>query len=402
VTFTALDITESKRAEEERVGLERRLRQVQKMEAVGQLAGGVAHDFNNVLQAIQGYTELALAQLEQGHPITPKLREVVRSTERAAALTRQLLTFSRRETLQPRNLDLNDVVSDLTKMLRRVIGEEIQLNFFPARAAPFVYADAGQLEQLLMNLCLNARDAMPEGGDLNIETSLVPAGSRSERSHPPIGDGEYVLLRVSDTGEGMTPDVQERVFEPFFTTKKVGEGTGLGLATVYAIVERHGGAVELTSQPGRGTVVRVYLPVSRVSDSPQAAAVGGREDPGGSETLLLAEDDEMVRNLAATVLRSAGYELLIARDGEEALEVLRRHASRIDAAVLDVVMPKKGGRVVYDAVEQQELGIPVLFTSGYAYEGLDDRLPEKSVRLLQKPYAPRELLRRVRETLDDR
>jgi CheY-like chemotaxis protein len=380
--------------------LERRLRQVQKMEAVGQLAGGVAHDFNNVLQAIQGYTDLALNRIEDQHPAAEKLREVLKSTERAASLTRQLLTFSRRETLQPRNLDLNDVVSDLAKMLRRVIGENLQLHVLAGHDLRAIYADQGQLEQLLMNLCLNARDAMRGGGDLTIETKNTRVGPEDVRTDPSLREGEYVLLTVSDTGEGMTPEVQERAFEPFFTTKEVGEGTGLGLATVYAIVERHGGAVDLSSEPGRGSVVRIYFPASRLPAARAESQPLEEIAPGGTETILLAEDDETVRDLAATVLQSAGYRLLVACDGEEALDVLGRQAKEIDLPVVDEVMPKKGGRQVYDAIEERQLGIPVLFSSGYAYEGLDDQLPKGKSELLQKPYAPRELLRRVREILD--
>jgi PAS domain S-box-containing protein len=400
VTFTALDVTARRRAETERFALERRLSQVQKMEAVGQLAGGVAHDFNNVLQAIQGYTDLALSQLGEGHPVAGKLEEVLKSTERAASLTRQLLTFSRRETLQPRNLDLNEVVSALAKMLRRVIGEDIRFHVLPGRELRPVYADPGQLEQLLMNLCLNARDAMPRGGELTIETANIRVGATDERAHPSLRVGEYVLLTVSDTGEGMSPEVQDRAFEPFFTTKDVGEGTGLGLATVYAIVERHGGAVDLISEPGKGSKARIHFPVSRVNAAIEDGAADRHKPPGGSETILLAEDDETVRDLAAIVLRSAGYHLLVARDGEEALNILREEANEIDIAVVDVVMPKKSGRAVYDAIEDGQLGIPVLFTSGYAYEGLDDQLPAGKSHLLQKPYAPRELLCRVREILD--
>ena len=379
--------------------LEERLQRVGKMEAVGRLAGGVAHDFNNVLQAIQGYTDLALASLPPGHDAADKLEEVLRATDRAAALTHQLLAFGRRETIQPVNLDVNEVVGDLVKLLDRLIGDDIHLFVFQGSELAIVHADRGQLGQLIMQLCLNARDAMPDGGDLTLETKNVSVGS--ERGEAPAGlqAGEYVRLSVADTGRGMTRSVRERAFEPFFTTKEVGDGSGLGLASVYAIVERHGGMIELQSEPGRGTTAHVYLPVS-------AAAASGsrrREVEGssvGTETILFAEDEDLVRKLTATVLTSAGYRLHVARDGQEALDLLQAHADEIDLVIADVMMPRKSGKAVYDAIQERGGTIPVLFSSGYSYTALKGNLPEGDSHLMRKPYAAAELLRRIREILD--
>ena len=397
------DITDLREAEEQREQLEAQLRQAQKMEAVGQLAGGVAHDFNNLLQAIQGYTELSLGALPKDHETAAYLQEVKRASTRAASLTRQLLAFSRRETLQPKHVDLNEVTVGVMKMLRRVLGEQIELTFVPGPALRAVYADPGQLEQVLMNLCVNARDAMPGGGSLRIETGNVELDAAFAAAHPWARPGTFVRLGVTDTGMGMSDDVQDRIFEPFFTTKEVGEGTGLGLATVYGIVKQHDGLIEVRSVPGRGATFRVYLPSSR------PAPVGDREDAprlaeagGGSETLLLAEDDDLVRRLAVTVLTRAGYRLLVARDGAEAIGLLEEDGEAIDLAVLDVVMPRKSGREVYEAVKARDPRIPVLFCSGYSYSALDAHLPDGAGAIIQKPYEPQDLLRQVRAALDAR
>jgi two-component system cell cycle sensor histidine kinase/response regulator CckA len=393
-----LDVTDRTRAEQDRRRLEGQLRHAQKMEAVGQLAGGVAHDFNNLLQAIAGYTELSLAELAADSSIRGNLHEVSKAAERAAVLTRQLLTFSRRETLQPAHLDLNDVIADLMKMLGRIIGEHIELTVTPGHELRNVHADRGQVEQILMNLCVNARDAMPDGGRISIETRNEHLGPEYCQAHPSAGEGDYVLLAVSDTGEGIAPEIQERVFEPFFTTKEVGQGTGLGLATVYAIVARHGGLIDLDSGPGRGTTFRVYLPASPAAAEAEAPAAVETVE-GGDETILLAEDDEAVRKLAVRILSRGGYRVLVARDGAGAMDLLDRHAGQIDLAILDVVMPKRSGHQIHDEIRRRGLDVPVLFSSGYSYAAIDgDQIPE-GAQLIQKPYGPEELLRATRSIL---
>jgi PAS domain S-box-containing protein len=377
--------------------VEAQLRQAQRMEAVGQLAGGVAHDFNNMLQAIVGHTDIALDRVGEQHPAAADLLDARRAVERATTLTRQLLTFSRREALRPEVLSLNDLVEDMTKMLRRVLGEAVELD---VRAEPMlqpVLGDRGQLEQVLLNLCINARDAMPDGGTLTIVTSS--AGPRDD-------DGDTaarVCLSVSDTGTGIPVEIRERIFEPFFTTKETGKGTGLGLATVYAIVERHGGSVELSSEVGRGTTFRVLIPATLGTRPPRATARAEGTAPGGTETIFVAEDNDMVRSLAAALLRGSGYRVLLARDGEEAERVFREHADEIDLALVDVVMPKRSGWALRSQIRSEKPGIPVLFVSGYA-EGLPDldEVRGDGCDLLLKPFHPAELLRLVRRLLDAR
>lgn len=390
------DISERKR-------LEAQLRQAQKMEAIGQLAGGVAHDFNNLLQAIRGYTDLSLAALDEDGPLRANLQEVRRASDRAAALTRRLLAFSRRETVQPRHLDLNDVIGDLMKMLRRVIGEHVELAVREQTRVPPVYADPGHLEQILMNLCINARDAMAGGGTVTIETGVAHFDAESCRQKPWAKEGDFVVLTVSDTGKGIPEEIHDRIFEPFFTTKDMGEGTGLGLATVYAIVERQGGMIRFESAPACGTTFRVYFPAAEAPPAASADDARDADGAGGSETILLAEDDESVRKLAATVLERAGYRLVLARDGDEALRLFEQHAETIDLAIVDVVMPRKSGREVHDAVRAARPGVPVLFTSGYSRGAIEaSRLPAGGSQLLQKPYSPGALLREVRQALDAR
>jgi len=388
------DITERKQAEEW-------LRQSQKMEAVGQLAGGVAHDFNNLLQAIQGYTDVALTQVPAEHPARGNMSEVKRASERAATLTRQLLTFSRQEMLQPAHLSLNDLIADLMKMLRRVIGEDVELVVNAHAGLWPIFADPGQIEQVVMNLCINARDAMPRGGRLSIDTKNAVLDPEFIREHPWAAEDEYVLLRVSDTGEGIPGALFDRIFEPFFTTKEIGQGTGLGLATVYAIAQRHDGAILVDSAPGQGAVFSLYLPVHRAPHEPLEVADEEPEPRGGTETILLAEDDEAVRSLVVSLLTGAGYSLHVAKDGEEAIGIFLTHADEIHLVLADIVMPKMGGQEVYAAVKELRPDVPVLFTTGYSFNALDrEGLPDISGEIIRKPYAPNELLRRVRDALD--
>lgn len=384
----------------EELALQEQLMHSQKMEAIGLLAGGVAHDFNNLLQAIQGYTESALQNLDPGQHAYHDLQEVRRASGRAGNLTRQLLTFGRPSQLQRVDLDLNTLVADLANMLRRVIGEQIELVVQAVENLHRVDADPGQMEQVLVNLCINARDAMPEGGKLMVTTQNLKLGSRDYQRHPWSQPGDYVLLTVSDTGKGIPPHIRDRVFEPFFTTKRDAGGTGLGLATAYAIIERHGGMIELESEEGGGTTFRIFLPASRKPEeerqNPEAVAAGR----GGGEWVLVAEDDNLVRNLTVQILQRAGYRLLVAADGAEAIDLFMRHMDEISLAVVDVVMPRMGGREVHDAIKARRPDIPVLFHSGYSFESIGvEQLPESDYHLIQKPYRPKQLLDKVSELL---
>ncbi len=396
------DITESKKSEEEREVLEMQLRQAQKLEAVGTLAGGVAHDFNNLLQVINGYTELILAKLGPEHSAYASLREVAKAGGRAAGLVGQLLAFSRRQVLRPEDLDMNEVTSHLLKMLVRLIGEHIRLDFIPGQGIEAVHGDRGMVEQVLVNLCVNARDAMRDGGVLTIETENVWLDSSYCEKHPWAVPGRYVLLSVTDTGEGMDRETIDRIFEPFFTTKAPGQGTGLGLATVYGIIKQHQGMVHVYSEPGKGSVFRIYLPVA---ERMAVDAAPRTELPirGGDELILLAEDEDMVRDFTARVLEGAGYRVLTARNGEDALALLRDNPQAVDLMLLDVVMPKLGGRLAYEQAQKIRADIPVLFASGYTENAIHANFVlEKGLKLIQKPFSHEGLLRLVRETLDER
>jgi two-component system, cell cycle sensor histidine kinase and response regulator CckA len=394
------DITDRKQAEEEREQLEGQLRQAQKMEAIGQLAGGVAHDFNNLLQAMLGYGEIALNGVEGDSSVHADIEEVLKAGHRAKTLVRQLLAFSRRQVLEMQDVDLNLLIGDLMKMIRRVIGEHITLEVISGHELGVVRADAGQLEQILMNLCVNARDAMPEGGTITIETENVLIDDMYADTHPWVEPGRYVLTSVTDTGCGMDEETIGSIFEPFFTTKEVGEGTGLGLSTVYGLVKQHLGVVHAYSELDRGTSFKVYLPVIERS----AAAVGDKiEGPvvGGSETILLAEDDDAVRELTASILERAGYTVFVVSDGEEALRTFEEHADEIDLALLDVVMPGLGGRSVFEAIRATHPRTRVLFSSGYSMNAVHTNFVlDEGLTLLRKPYQRDELLRKLREVLD--
>lgn len=382
--------------------LEEQLRQSQKMEAVGQLAGGVAHDFNNILQAILGYTDMAMASLLEDSPAYTDLGQVMKAANRAASLVRQLLIFSRRETTRPYHLDLNEVISNLVKMLQRIIGEHIDLEVYGQNGLKWIYADPGQIEQILMNLCLNARDAMPNGGKITIETENVHFGHDYDKSHAWPKEGDFVLLSVSDTGAGIPTEIQDRIFEPFFTTKEVGQGTGLGLATVYAITKQHDGLISVHSEPEQGTTFRICFPAVQWGEKPDRQERTEMAVVGGNGTILLAEDDESVRRLAAKVLEKAGYRVLIAHDGEEALRLFEQQMEAIDLVLLDAVMPKKSGRAVYDAIKTRQPQMPILFSTGYSRSVLKTgHLPEEEgLQLIRKPYSPSELLHKMKEMLE--
>jgi PAS domain S-box-containing protein len=390
------DVTEQKKMQLERQRLQEQLLEAQKMESVGRLAGGIAHDFNNLLSVILGFAELALLECAPESPLCGYLKNITTAGERARDLTRQLLAFARRQVIEPVVLDANDLLTDVTSLLRRIIGEHIEL---VTRTTPDLWAcrvDVGQMEQVLMNLAVNARDAMPSGGQLCLET----ANAVLEESCGPLPPGEYVRLTVRDTGTGMEEEVQAHVFEPFFTTKPKGQGTGLGLATCYGIVRQHGGHICFSSQPGRGTAFHVYLPrvlgVAPVRTPGQAPAA-----PGGSETILLVEDEPLVLEVAVAALRGLGYKVLCAGSGDEALALARQHPEPIHLLLTDVVMPNMSGPDLARRLAEMRPGTRVLYTSGYTDDTvLLHGVLEAGVAFLQKPYGPAALAARVREVLD--
>ncbi len=396
------DISSRKQYEEEQHKLEAQLRQSQKMEAIGQLAGGVAHDFNNLLLAIRGYTDLAMEDLPTDHAILSELAEVSKATDRATALVRQLLTFSRRQELTLATVDLNEIVTGLLKMIRRIIGEHIDLTFTGGSNLYTIAADPGQIEQVLVNLCVNARDAMPRGGKLYIETENFAVDPRYSRTHMDARIGDYVSLTISDTGEGIPQDIQSRIFEPFFTTKEVDRGTGLGLATVYAITKRHGGFLNLYSEYGHGTTFRIYFPQGTAGGSADRDdAVLKLDTDAPPATILLAEDDELVRKLSVRIMERAGFKVLVARDGAEAIELYDGHHEEISLALLDVIMPQISGRGVCEHIRARNPHLPILFASGYSYNVLhNELLPDQSYQVIPKPYQHKVLLSKIREALD--
>jgi len=372
------------------------------MEAVGRLAGGIAHDFNNLLTAILGTTALVLEDLGLDARARLDIQEIEKAAKRAAGLTRQLLIFSRQQVLEPRALDLNALVGNLEKMLHRLIGEDIELVTKPAASLGAVRADPGQLEQAIVNLVVNARDAMPQGGRLTIETAEVELDRSYVTGHVPTRPGRYVLLAISDTGVGMDAATKARLFEPFFTTKEPGRGTGLGLATVYGIVKQSDGYIWAYSELGHGTTFKMYLPrVAELATAPESTR--GTPTPArGSETVLVVEDQEEVRNLTQRVLEARGYAVLAAANGAEALEIVDRHPTPIHLMITDVVMPGMNGREVAQLACAKRKDLKVLFVSGYTGEAVfQHRLLEPGVAFLQKPFTPDALARKTREVLDD-
>jgi two-component system cell cycle sensor histidine kinase/response regulator CckA len=388
------DITDSRELEEQ-------LRQSQKLEAVGQLAGGVAHDFNNLLTVITGYSDLSLRRLDKDNPLRSNLEEIKKAGERAASLTRQLLAFSRKQVLQPKVLQLNAIVADVDKMLRRLIGEDIDTLTVLEPGLGQIKADPGQIEQVILNLAVNARDAMPQGGKLTIETSNVYLDNQYARQHTAIQPGHYVMLAVSDTGCGIDAETQVRMFEPFFTTKEQGKGTGLGLSTVYGIVKQSGGHLWVYSEMGKGTAFKIYLPqVDGVTERDEARdALAGL--PQGQETVLLTEDEEQVRQMIRMILEMNGYHVLEAVSGEEALTLYKEHEGQIDLIMTDVVMPRMSGRELAQSLEVLHPGIKVLYMSGYTDDAIVRHgLLDQEIVFLQKPFTPDALMRKVREVLD--
>jgi hypothetical protein len=393
------DITELKRVEAEKAKIEDQLRQAQRLESVGRLAGGVAHDFNNLLTVINGYSRLLLGSVQAGDPLRDGLEEIYKAGERAAGLTQQLLAFSRKQVLQPRVLDLNRVVGEMRRMLARLMGEDVELCVKLHSEATTICADPHQLEQALMNLAVNSRDAMPHGGKFTIETGLVEWDERDVQLRPGARAGPYVMLAVSDTGVGMSAETRGHIFEPFFTTKEVGKGTGLGLSTIHGIVEQSGGWVEADSEVGRGTTFKIYLP--RVVD---AQAECGKPEAvramGGRETVLVVEDQAEVRKYAAAALKVYGYQVMQAADADDALLLCERECERIDLILTDVVMPSMSGTALADRLKKRWPGIKVLFMSGYADDTIVNHgVLENAAEFIQKPFSPDQLAIKVREML---
>ncbi len=392
----ARDITERKHLEEQ-------LRQSQKMEAIGQLAGGVAHDFNNLLTAILGYSDLLLSQLNPSDSLCTDVEEIKKAGERASSLTKQLLAFSRKQILQPRVLELNETVTDTDKMLQRLIGEDIELIISLDPALGRVKADPGQIEQILLNLVVNARDAMPEGGKLTIETANVDLDQAYARDHVAVQAGPYVMLAVSDTGCGMSPEVQAQIFEPFFTTKELGKGTGLGLSTVYGIVKQSGGNIWVYSELGRGTSFKIYLPRVDEEVTTIERALPGSKKTQGSETIILVEDETTIRSLMRTILQGRGYTVLEACHGPEALQISQSHRGPIDLMVADVVMPQMSVREFTQRMAELRPETKVLFASGYSDDAIVRHgVLEEGVNFIQKPFSVAGLTKKVREVLDAR
>jgi len=389
------DITEHQR-------LEQQFRQAQKMEAVGRLAGGIAHDFNNLLTAILGYADLVHDDLPVRDPRREDVHEIQRAAQRAAELTRQLLAFSRQQVLEPRILDLNEVLEGMDKLLRRLIGEDVQLETHLAEHVGRVMADPGQIEQVVVNLAVNSRDAMPEGGKLTLETADVDLDQTYARTHDVVQQGRYVMLAVSDTGSGMDEATKARIFEPFFTTKQQGKGTGLGLATVYGIVKQSGGYVWVYSEPGRGTTFKVYLPRVEAAAEHPVPAIPAGEVRGGSERILLIEDEDGVRALAHEVLRRQGYEVIDARRGDDALALLaKERPGSVQLVLTDLVLPGLTGHELLERIQRLRPEAKILFMSGYTDRAaLAQAVFPPGTPFLQKPFTPAVLARKVREVLD--
>jgi PAS domain S-box-containing protein len=386
----------------ERHLLEEQLRQAQKMEAVGRLAGGVAHDFNNLLMVIKGHTELLLNLVPPTESVARKIEQIDRAADRATSLTRQLLAFSRMQVLQPRVMNLNSVVEDMGKLLPRLIGEDIELVIRAAPAIGAIRADASQMEQMIMNLAVNARDAMPSGGKLTIETSNAELDYVYASAHPIVRPGQYVLLAVSDTGTGMDEETQAHIFEPFFTTKEQGKGTGLGLATVYGVVKQSGGFIWVYSELGKGTSFKIYLPRVDQQTEKAGAPITSSEAPRGTEIVLLAEDEQDVREVAREFLESGGYTVLEARNGADALQIAAKHTGSIDLLVTDMVMPGMSGQELAGRLQQSRSGLRVIYMSGYSeHAAAEAAQADSSIRLLTKPFSRIAILRLVRQTLNE-
>jgi len=383
--------------------LEGQLQQARRMEAVGRLAGGIAHDFNNLLTIIKGYTELGLTRAKASPEVRADLERIEDASERASALVRQLLAFSRRQVLQPKVLDLNAIVDGLDKLLRRLMDEAIEMKTVVGKDLGRIKADPGQIEQVIMNLVVNARDAMPERGRLTVETDNVELDSAYARDHATVRPGRYVMLAVSDTGVGMSADTIAHIFEPFYTTKESGRGTGLGLSTVYGIVKQSGGYIWVYSEPGHGTTFKVYLPrVEEAMESlPAEKPCGAERNRAGTETILLVEDEPELRELTRSVLAGCGYAVVEAKNSEEAEQLAEKYGPKIQLLLTDVIMPGISGRELAKKLLARQPALRVLYMSGYTYNVIaQGGTLERGVAFLQKPFTPRVLVEKVREVLD--
>jgi signal transduction histidine kinase len=388
------ELAEHKRTEEQ-------LRHAQKIEAVGQLAGGIAHDFNNILTAIIGYGFLTQKKMKADDPSLHYVEQILAAAQRAASLTQGLLAFSRKQVINTMPVDLNLIIERTSAFLRRMIGEDISLTLNLAKEDIIVTADSSQIDQVLMNLATNARDAMPHGGSLHIETRRFEIDDHYILTHPFMKVGSYALIAVSDTGEGMDAETVGRVFEPFFTTKEVGRGTGLGMSIIFGIIKQHDGYVNVYSEQGTGTTIKIYIPLTGPGSTQEKPISRPVKMKGGTEVILLAEDDATIRRLTTSILEEAGYTIVAAVDGEDALEKIRAEKDRIQLLLLDVIMPKKNGKQVYDEVKNLIPGIKLLFMSGYTADIIQTKVNiDEGENFISKPSSPSELLEKIREVLD--
>ncbi|MDI6729023.1 MAG: ATP-binding protein, partial [Thermodesulfovibrionales bacterium] len=392
VIETQNNITEKKRLEEQ-------LRHAQKMEAIGTLAGGIAHDFNNLLNVIIGYGAMMQMKMKPDDPQMEQLKEILVAGDKAAQLTRGLLTFSRKQAMEIRTVNLNDIVEGFKKMLSRIIGEDIELKITLSEKDLTAKADIVQIEQVLMNLAANARDAMPKGGTLTIETRPVRIDREFIKAHGYGEPGMYALITVSDTGTGMDEKTRERIFEPYFTTKEIGRGTGLGLAIVYGIVKQHNGYINCYSEPGNGTTFKIYIPLIK-EGAERTEEAGAAIPKAGTETILIAEDEANVRKLMADVLKGHGYKVIEASDGENAVDKFKENKDRVHLLLFDLIMPKKNGKDAYEDIKGIRHDMKAIFMSGYAKDIIRRFGIEESIEFISKPVPPNELLRKVREKLD--
>ncbi len=394
------DITERRQAEEEKARLEAQLLQAMKMEAVGRLAGGIAHDFNNLLTCIIGHVSMAFTSIHPEDPLAETLSEIGHAADSAANLTRQLLAFSRKQIIEPRVIDLNELIGNLEKMLTRLIGEDVILKTDYGKNLAAVKVDPGQFEQILVNLAVNARDAMPSGGKFVIETSNVEVDEKHCLAHPEARAGRYVMLAVSDTGHGMSEEVIKHIFEPFFTTKQEGHGTGLGLAITYGAVKQAGGYIDVVSEPGKGSCFKIYLPQAKEKAESSGRTKSHNELPGGGETILLVEDEAIVRNLVIKILKRLGYNVIHASDGKKAISLAKEHKDRIDLLMTDVIMPEINGRELAEHLKTIHPEMKILFTSGYTEDVIIQRgIVEENTNFIGKPYNFQQLAIKLREVL---
>jgi PAS domain S-box-containing protein len=383
--------------------LEEQLRQAQKMESIGTLAGGIAHDFNNILSAIIGYGHITLMKMPQDDPLRLNVEHMLESADRAAALTQSLLTFSRKQVTERKPVELDTILRKVEKFLVRVIGEDVEIRMLLDEKALTLFADVGQLEQVFMNLATNARDAMPQGGSFTIETAVTELDYGFIATHGYGKPGSYAMISATDTGIGMNEETRKKIFEPFFTTKEVGKGTGLGLAMVYGIIKQHEGFINVYSEQGKGTTFRIYLPLIEAAAADEKITAEAAPPAGGTETVLLAEDDPSLRKLTVYILEQAGYTVITANDGEEAVTKFRENKDRIQLLLFDMIMPKKGGKEAFDEIRTTDPAVPVLFASGYSPDMLRQKsLIENGAAVVFKPLSPQKLLEKVREVLDNK